>query len=86
MKDKLDIKDTPGMFHSMEHEISGFTDDELVMLAGMRSQEALDWILEQLDERNEGIGTVWHNGYGIHYFQIRMSNQTVLVVTGASCC
>lgn len=86
MKDKLNIKDTPGMFNSTEHEISGFTADEIADLAGMGSQEALDWILERVNEQYDGRGTAWHNAYGIHWFQIRPHNNTVLVVTGKSCC
>lgn len=46
--------------------IGGFSDGELSELKSMEHYDAKEALLDMLDRRNNGIATVWHNGYGIY--------------------
>jgi len=85
-KSKLTIKDVDTGFFTVEHTITGWSDDEFAELCGMRTDEALQWILAELDERKAGLGTAWHNGYGIHRCNINIARRAVIITTGKSCC
>lgn len=64
-------------------KVSGFTYEELDALNSMYYQEMIDSVLEMLDERNDGLGTRWHNGYGVYHMWIR--DNAVYVEIGNSC-
>ena len=63
--------------------ISGFPDGELNELKSMEHRESTDKLLEMLDSRNSGIGTVWHNGYGV--YGVWYDNEYAYVRIGKSC-
>lgn len=67
---KLKVEKIPcsGSLDTMK--ITGFADGELAELKNMPHREAGERLLEMLDKRNDGIGTMWHNGYGVwsHWF------------------
>ena len=47
-------------------KITGFSDEILYSLKHMKHEDAKESVIELLDERNNGIGTCWHNGNGIY--------------------
>ena len=51
-------------------KITGFADGELEELKNLPHRESGEKLLEMLDKRNDGIGSTWHNGYGVwsHWF------------------
>lgn len=46
--------------------IGGFTDGELSELKSMEHHEAKEKLLELLDTRNGGTGTLWARGCGVY--------------------
>lgn len=63
--------------------VSGFTDGELGELKSMEHGEATEALLGMLDNRNGGIGTEWHNGYGI--YGVWYDNEYAYINIGRSC-
>ena len=63
--------------------ISGFADGELEALKAMEHGKARDKLLLMLDDRNNGIATTWHNGYGI--FGLWFDNEYAYLNVGRSC-
>ena len=63
--------------------ITGFTEEELSELNSMDYREMKETVLDMLDDRNCGQGTVWHNGYGVYGMWIR--DGAVFVEIGTSC-
>ena len=64
-------------------KISGFADGELDMLKRFPNEDAKQMLLNMLDERNNGIATCWHNGYGI--FGLWFDNEYAYLNVGSSC-
>lgn len=64
-------------------KITGFSEAELSELNSMDYRDMIDKVLDMLDSRNNGIGTAWHNGYGV--YQMWVSNGAVMVEIGTSC-
>ena len=64
-------------------KVSGFTEAELAALDAMYYQEMKKTVLDELDKRNNGLGTRWHNGYGVYHMWIK--DKTVYVEIGNSC-
>ena len=46
--------------------ITGFEEGELEKLMQMPYGQMEQTVLEMLNERNHGVGTCWHNGYGVY--------------------
>lgn len=64
-------------------KIAGFAEGELESLKRMSNEDARERLLDMLDERNNGIATVWHNGYGI--FGLWFDNEFAYLNIGKSC-
>ena len=64
-------------------KVTGFSESELSELNSMDYRDMIDKVLDMLDSRNNGIGTAWHNGYGV--YQMWISNGAVMVEIGTSC-
>ena len=64
-------------------KISGFADGELKELKSMEHFESGEKLLEMLDDRCNGQGTVWRCGYGVygHWFD----NEFAYINVGNSC-
>lgn len=65
-KTPLGIKITHEGFGKKTIQLTGFTEQELSELNSMDYREMKSKIAEIADERNNGIGTCWYNGYGIY--------------------
>ena len=63
--------------------ISGFREGELNELKSMEHHEAVIKLLDMLDFRNMGKGTIWHNGYGV--YGVWFDNEFAYVNIGSSC-
>lgn len=64
-------------------KIGGFADGELEMLKRLPNHDARVVLLDMLDERNNGIATAWHRGYGI--FGLWFDNEFAYLNIGRSC-
>ena len=64
-------------------KVTGFTAFELDRLNRMPYQDMKQEALEMLDKRNDGIGTCWHNGYGV--YQMWVGADALFVEIGSSC-
>ena len=64
-------------------KITGFTDGELSELKSMEHHESKEKLLDMLDYRNDGIGTQWMCGYGVHAHWF--DNDAAYVNIGRSC-
>ena len=64
-------------------KIAGFGDGELSELKSMDHYEAKDKLLEILDFRNDGIGTMWSCGYGV--YGLWFDNEAAYLNIGNSC-
>ena len=64
-------------------KIDGFTGEELYDFERMDYRDMKNQVLEELDKRNNGIGTCWHNGYGVYNMWTR--DNSVYVEIGTSC-
>lgn len=64
-------------------KVTGFTAKELDELNSMDYREMKDTVLCTLDDRNNGLGNVWHCGYGVYTLWIK--NDSVFVEIGRSC-
>lgn len=64
-------------------KITGFSDSELSELKSMEHYESKDALLDMLDSRNSGQGTLWACGYGVfgHWFD----NEAAYINVGKSC-
>lgn len=65
------------------YKVTGFTEDELNELKQMDWRDMKKTVLEVLDKECNGIGTCWHNGYGV--FQMWIAGDAVMVEIGKSC-
>lgn len=63
--------------------ISDFREGELDELKSMEHKEAVEKLLDLLDFRNMGKGTIWHNGYGV--YGVWFDNEYAYVNIGNSC-
>lgn len=66
-----------------EVKISGFSDGELNELKSMEHNEAKEVLLNLLDNRNNGLGSAWHCGYGI--YGLWFDNEAAYMNIGSSC-
>lgn len=64
-------------------KITGFNDGELNELKSMEHYEAKDKLLEMLDSRNNGLGTMWTCGPGT--FGLWFDNEAAYLNVGTSC-
>lgn len=80
---KLTIEelDRQGSMRTMK--ISGFADGELEDLKSKPNLEAKQELLDMIDNRNGGMATVWHCGYGI--YDVWFDNEFAYVRIGISC-
>lgn len=63
-KEPLTIKNVHDWYH-IDHIITGWSDEDWKKIKSMNGKDAYDWILDEIDKRNNGMATCWHNGYGI---------------------
>lgn len=81
---KFTIETLPSGMRSMETKrISGFKEGELNELKSMPHEEAREKIVDMLNYRNNGIGSVWMCGYGI--FGLWFDNEFAYLNVGKSC-
>jgi len=66
------------------HTITGFTDEDWQKIQELPDGKIIDWLMDELDERNGGIGTCWVCGYGIKEVRIRQG-ENIVVTTNISC-
>ena len=64
-------------------KIAGFGAGELSELKSMDHYEAKDKVLEMLDARNDGIGTMWSCGYGV--YGLWFDNEAAYLNIGTTC-
>ena len=64
-------------------KITGFNDGELSELKSMAHEEAKNKLLEMLDSRNNGTGTMWLCGYGV--YGLWFDNEFAYLNIGRSC-
>lgn len=64
-------------------KITGFGAGELSELKSMDHYEAKDKVLEMLDARNDGIGTMWSCGYGV--YGLWFDNEAAYLNIGTTC-
>ena len=64
-------------------KLTGFTEAELSELNSMDYREMKEKIIDMLDDRNNGLGTVWACGYGFWSAWIR--DGAVYCDIGSSC-
>lgn len=64
-------------------KVTGFDDRELSELNSMDYREMIETVLNALDERNNGLGSCWQNGYGVYTMWI--TDKSVMVEIGNSC-
>ena len=64
-------------------KITGFSDGELSELKSMDHYESKEILLDMLDNRNDGQGTLWLCGNGVfgHWFD----NEAAYINVGVSC-
>ena len=81
---KLEIGEIPSGRAGMKTmRIGGFSNAELSELKSMEHMEAKDRLLEILDERNNGTGTVWACGYGV--YGMWFDNEFAYLNIGSNC-
>lgn len=82
--DKLIIENIPSHSRYLDSvKITGFQEGELVELKSIPHAEAKQKLLNMLDERNQGTGSYWHNGYGI--YGLWFDNEAAYMNIGNSC-
>jgi len=64
-------------------KITGFTDGELSELKSMDHFEAKEKLLDMLDNRNNGQGTLWTCGLGV--WGLWFDNEAAYLNVGRSC-
>jgi len=64
-------------------KIDGFTDAELDYLNLIDYRDMKQYVLDELDKRNNKLGSTWHNGYGVYNVWIR--GKSVYVEIGNTC-
>ena len=64
-------------------KITGFNDGELNELKSMEHYEAKEKLLDMLDDRNGGQGTLWSGGYGV--YGLWFDNEAAYMNIGCSC-
>lgn len=64
-------------------KIAGFADGELNELKSMEHSAAKEKLLDMLNDRNKGIGTVWLCGYGV--YGLWFDNEFAYLNIGRSC-
>ena len=79
----LEIKNMGRSGYLDTMRISGFNDGELSELKSMTNHEAKEKLLEMLDSRNGGVGTVWSCGYGA--YGLWFDNEFAYMNIGRSC-
>ena len=81
---KLEISEIPSGRAGMKTmRIGGFRNNELSELKSMEHGESKEKLLQMLDDRNNGIATVWHNGYGV--YGLWYDNEFAYLNIGSSC-
>ena len=79
----LKIETIRESFGTKTIQLTGFSEKDLSELNSMDYRDMKDKIVEIADARNHGIGTCWHNGYGIYNAWIL--DGSVFIETGTSC-
>lgn len=80
---KLKIETIPCTNGMETKKITGFCEGELNELKSMEHFEAKDKLLEMLDYRNNGTGTLWSSGYGT--YGLWFDNEAAYLNIGTSC-
>ena len=80
---KLTIEKSPCTNALDTMKITGFTDNELSELKSMEHYESKEKLLDMLDNRNSGIGTMWSCGYGV--YGLWYDNDAAYLNVGKSC-
>ena len=80
---KLSYKEIERHGGTRTMRIGDFNDRELSELKSMEHGEAMETLLEMLNDRNDNIGTIWHNGYGI--YGLWFDNEYAYLNIGTSC-
>lgn len=83
MSNKLKIETEHKRHGYQIKKVTGFTPFELDCLNRMPYQDMKQSALTMLDERNNGTGTVWHNGYGV--YQMWVGADALFVEIGDNC-
>lgn len=79
----LQIEDYRRNIATTVKKITGFSTKELSELNSMDYREMKECVLNTLDRRNNGIGSVWHNGYMVFTAWIR--DGAVFLEVGNNC-
>ena len=67
-------------------QVKGFTKEEMSELLSMDYREFKDKVLDMIDDRMSGLGTCWHNGYGVYsMFTNNLYPDSIFVEIGKSC-
>lgn len=64
-------------------KVDGFSDQELSDLNAMDYRDMKEVVLDELDSRNNGLGSQWFRGYGV--YQVWVREKSVYVEIGNSC-
>ena len=81
------IREEPGFGHATSiMRVSGFSVEEMKELSKLPVMKMEERVLEMINQRNNGIGTCWHNGNGVYRVYIsQMCPDSVFVEIGKSC-
>ena len=83
-QDRLEITKMPRNGSNLDTmKIAGFADGELAELKAMEHSEAKQKLLDMLDERNNGTGTMWQCGNGV--YGLWFDNEFAYLNIGRSC-
>lgn len=82
-KQKLEVTKITSSGHLATMKIAGFADGELDELKNMGHYDARAKLLDMLDERNGGTGTMWKCGYGV--YGVWFDNEFAYANIGQSC-
>ena len=80
---KLTVERQPCTSSMDTMKITGFTDGELSELKSMEHYESKDALLNMLDRRNNGLGSIRLRGYGI--YGLWYDNDAAYLNIGTSC-
>ena len=83
-QDRLEITKMPSNGNGLDTmKIAGFADGELAELKSIEHGEARKKLLDMLDERNNGTGTMWQCGNGV--YGLWFDNEFAYLNIGRSC-
>ena len=80
---RLEISQQPCTSSLVTMKITGFSDGELSELKSMEHYESKEALLNMLDRRNSGLGTMWLCGNGV--YGLWYDNDAAYMNIGKSC-